>query len=308
MKKIYFLLIIVLLSLLSISCDDTNLTPAYLVITEEDFQNCVDVTNFNVLHEQTYDQLQLEAIASQKFKDVWVYLNGKNIGCWELPCKIPILPNYDTENIVKLVPGIRLNGVSTMIPAYPFLSIFTTTILMDKEQTYHLSENNVSFTYPTSVIFPLLETFDQSSVFSSIDDDGINIQIGEEDNKSVGIITLGETLDDSLAYFDIKSPIYSLKGSGNFTFWEMEYKCDNSVYCELFIHTISGAIIPVSMVSLNPTKGEWKKIYINLTSTLTNYTTTSSNIPIELVMNGNRKSDKSTTNFYFDNVKIITFE
>lgn len=308
MKKNYLLLIISLLSLITISCDDTDLTPAYLVITADDFQNCVDVSNFNVLHEQTYDQLQLEAIASQKFKDVWVYLNGKNLGCWELPCKIPILPNYADENIVKLVPGIRMNGVSTMIPAYPFLSTYTTTLMMDPEQTYHLAENNISFTYPTSVIFPLLETFDQSSVFTSIDPDLVSIQIAQDENKSVGKISIDETLPDSLAYFDIKSPIYSLKGSGNFTFWEMDYKCDNSVYCEIFVHTISGTTIPVSLVTLNPTKGEWKKIYINLTSTLTNYTTTSTTIPIELVLTGNRKSDHSFTNFYFDNVKIITFE
>jgi hypothetical protein len=304
MKKYYFILFIALISFITISCDDTDLTPAYLVITEADFQNCVDVSNFNILHEQTYDQSQLEVIASQKFKDVWVYLNGKNLGCWELPCKIPILPNYSEENIIKLVPGIRMNGVSTMIPAYPFLTTFTTSIAMDREQTYHLAENNISFTYPTSVIFPLLETFDQSSVFSSIDADGVNIQITQEDSKNVGKISL----EDTSTFFDIKSPIFSLKGSGNFTFWEMDYKCDNKIYCELFIHTISGAIMPVSIVSLNPTNGEWKKIYINLTSTLTEYTTTSTTIPIELVMNGFRKSDNSVTNFYFDNIKIITFE
>lgn len=110
-----------------------------------------------------------------------------------------------------------------------------------------------------------------------------------------------------MKFFDIKSPIFSLRGSGNFAFWEMDYKCDNHVYCELFIHTISGVTVPVSLVSLNPTNGEWKKIYINLTSTLTNYTTTYSTIPIELVMSGNRKSDQSNTYFYFDNLKIITF-
>lgn len=304
MKKYYFILFIALISSVTISCDDTDLTPAYLVITEADFQNCVDVTNFNMLHEQTYDQSQLEVVASQKFKDVWVYLNGKNLGCWELPCKIPILPNYSEENIIKLVPGIRMNGVSTMIPAYPFLTTFTATIAMDREQTYYISDHNVSFTYPTSIIFPLLETFDQSSVFSSIDPDGVNIQITQEENRNIGKITL----EDTTTFFDIKSPIFSLKGSGNFTFWEMDYKCDNKIYCELFIHTISGFIKPVSILSLNPTNGEWKKIYINLTATLTEYTTTSTTIPIELVMNGNRKSDNSVTNFYFDNLKIITFE
>lgn len=307
MKQIQILIILSAFIITFSSCDDTDLTPAYLVITEADFQNCIDMTNFNTLHEESYDQFQLEAIASQKFKDVWVYVNGKNLGCWELPCKIPILPDFTEENIIKLVPGVRLNGVSTMIPAYPFLSIFTTSFMMDREQTYYLSERNISFTYPETIIFPLLETFDQSTSFETIDPDLVNIQIGKEDNKTVGIINLETTLNDSLDFFDIKSPILQLKGSGNFTFWEMDYKCDNNIYCEIFIHTSAGPIVPVSLVSLNPTNGQWKKIYINLTSTLTNYTTTSSRIPIELVMTGNRKSDQSNTSFFFDNLKIITF-
>lgn len=303
MKQIHFLIILLAIFITFTSCNEKDLTPAYLVISEADFQNCVDVSNFNSLHEQSYDQFQLNAIASQRFKDVWVYVNGNNLGCWELPCKIPILPNYSDVNIVKLVPGIRLNGVSTMIPAYPFLATFTTTYYMDREGTYYLSERGVSFTYPPTIIFPLLETFDQSTAFATIDADGVNIEIANEDQKSVGKISL----EDTMKFFDIKSPIFSLRGSGNFAFWEMDYKCDNHVYCELFIHTISGVTVPVSLVSLNPTNGEWKKIYINLTSTLTNYTTTYSTIPIELVMSGNRKSDQSNTYFYFDNLKIITF-
>ncbi|PKP21126.1 MAG: hypothetical protein CVU04_02450 [Bacteroidetes bacterium HGW-Bacteroidetes-20] len=304
MKQIFFIIFLSAIIVTFTSCDDTDLTPAYLVITEADFQNCIDMTDFNALHEESYDQFQLEALASQKFKDVWVYVNGKNLGCWELPCKIPILPDYTEENIIKLVPGVRLNGVSTMIPAYPFLSVFSTAIMMDREETYYLSDRNVSFTYPISIKFPLLETFDQSTTFESIDADGINMEITTENQQTIGKISIDDTLD----FFDVKSPIIQLKGSGNFTFWEMDYKCDNNIYCELFIHTISGTTIPVSLVSLNPTNGVWKKIYINLTSTLTNYTSASSTIPIELVMTGNKKSDQSNTYFYFDNVKIITFK
>lgn len=303
MKQIHLLIILSAIFITFTSCDEPDLTPAYLVITEADFQNCVDVSNFNVLHEQSYDQFQLDAISSHKFKDVWVYVNGKSLGCWELPCKVPILPNYSEPNIIKLVPGIRLNGVSTMIPAYPFLAPFTATYNMDKEGTYYLSEKEVSFSYPEKIGFPLLETFDQSTAFSSIDADGINIEIANENEKTIGKISL----EDTLKFFDVKSPILLLKGSGNFTFWEMDYKCDNHIYCELFIHTISGVTVPISLVSLNPTNGQWKKIYINLTSTLTDYTTTSAIIPIELVMSGNRKSDQSNTYFHFDNLKIITF-
>lgn len=301
-RSILFLLTIVIFSL--ISCDDTDLTPAYLEITKEDLQNCVDISTFNDDQDEAYSENELHAIASHNFKDVWVYLNGKNLGLWELPCKIPILPNYTDSNYVQLVPGFRMNGISTMIPVYPFLSPFNSTFYMDKEKTYKLSDRNVQFKYAPAVKFPLLETFDQSTEFSSIDDDGVNIEITNENDRTVGLISL----TDTLKFFDIKSPKYNLKGSGNFTLWEMDYKCDNDMYVELFIHTASGTISPVSLITIKHTNGVWKKIYINLTSTLTQYTTSVSIIGVELVLTGNRLSNNSITNFYFDNIKLITFE
>jgi sensor histidine kinase YesM len=175
---------------------------------------------------------------------------------------------------------------------------------MNREQNYRLSDRNVKFEYASSIKFPLLETFEQSTEFSSIDADGVNMFITTEDDRTIGKITL----QDTVTYFDVKSPKYYLEGSGNFTFWEMEYKCDNNIDIQLFITTSTGTISPASLVSLRPTNGEWKKIYINLTSTLTNYTTTAALMGVELVMTGNRLSNNNVTNFCFDNIKLITFE
>jgi hypothetical protein len=304
MKKVYILILFSVITLFFASCDDQDLTPAYLVITKEDLQNCIDVSQFNSEQDEAYGEIELAAIASQNFKDVWVYINGKNLGCWELPCKVPVLPNYSDTNYVQIVPCIRLNGVSTMIPVYPFLDPFNATYYMDKEQSYNLSERNLKFKYASGVTFPLLETFEQSTEFSSIDADGVNMFVTKEDNRSVGKITL----QDTITYFDIKSPKYDLEGSGNYTFWEMEYKCENDISIGLFVYSTTGVKVPVSLVSLRETNGEWKKIYINLTSTLTEYTTSSSTIGVELVMTGNRLSNDQITNFCFDNIKLITFE
>ena len=115
-------------------------------------------------------------------------------------------------------------------------------------------------------------------------------------------------LTDTLKYFDIKSGEYVLKGNNNFTFWEMDYKCDEHISCGLFIRTISGRVVPVSLVSLNPSKGEWRKVYINLTTVLANYTGVNATVPVQLVMTGNRKGDQTDTYFQFDNIKIITFK
>ncbi len=302
MKKRYILILFTIISLFFASCDDQDLTPAYLIITKEDLQNCVDVSQFNSDQDEAYGEIELEAIASQNFKDVWVYFNGKNLGCWELPCKIPVLPNYTDSNFVQIVPGIRLNGVSTMIPVYPFLEPFKTTYYMNREGNYLLSERNIKFKYASGINFPLLETFEQSTEFASIDADGVNMIVTQEDNRTIGKITLVDS-----TYFDIKSPKYYLEGSGNFTFWEMEYKCENNIDIQLFVYTATGAITPVPLVSLRSTNGEWKKIYINLTSTLTDYTSSAAYIGVELVMTGNRYNS-SVTNFCFDNIKLITFE
>jgi len=91
----YFLII------LFFSCKKQDITPIYLSLSEKDFSDCIDVSNFNKNHETVYDSVELNIIKQQNFRDVFVSLNGQELGFWNLSanpvtgsCKIPLLPNF----------------------------------------------------------------------------------------------------------------------------------------------------------------------------------------------------------------------
>ena len=57
MKNYIYLIISILAIIFGInSCKPTDLTPAYIHVTLEDFENCIDVSKFNEMHDANYDQ------------------------------------------------------------------------------------------------------------------------------------------------------------------------------------------------------------------------------------------------------------
>src|SRR5689334_9342546 len=55
---------------------------------------------------------------STKIKDVWVYIDNKFQGAYELPAKFPVLETGSRKIIVS--PGIFLNGIAGTRSPYPF--------------------------------------------------------------------------------------------------------------------------------------------------------------------------------------------
>ena len=299
-KNNYFVFILIFLILISNSCNNTDLTPTFLEISEEAMANPVNMTNYNLLHDVSYDSHQLATVASHKFTDVWVYANGEKIGLWEVPCKIPILESDSVQ--IQIVPGVRMNGMSTTIPAYPFLQPYKETIYMEKGGIYSLDEHPISFKYYNNVKFPLLETFEQSTTFTSSIDDGGEFEISNEDGENVGLITL----EDSIYGFEVESPSMTLPGNNNSIFFEMDYKCDQEMSVGLIMVNSSGISEHEPLVNIRSTNGEWKKIYINLTQSVSRNAASDGYVDdAKLVISGSREDDLTSAKFYFDNAKII---
>ena len=55
---------------------------------------------------------------SVNISDAWVSMNGQFIGCFEIPCKIPILS--DGANTFYISPGIKSSGQSANRIIYPY--------------------------------------------------------------------------------------------------------------------------------------------------------------------------------------------
>lgn len=297
-QKYLFTALFLSVLFLFVSCKDTDLTPSYLIITEESLKNALDMTNFNNIQGTNYDSHQLEAVASHNFKDVWVQINNDPRGVYRLPCKIPILASDSVR--VTLAPGIRMNGMASTIPRYPVVTTFDRKVYIEKGSSYNFQSTPIKFRYYTGVHFPLLENFEQSTSFSPrIENEGSNFVIANVDGRTIGEIVLTDSTK-----FDILSTAMTLPG-GNNIFLEIDYKCDNGFSVAAVLKNSSGVTVHEPLVNVRATK-EWKKIYINLTQSV-NRNLQSSGYAEEVRVNlsGFKDNDQQEVRFQMDNIKVV---
>ena len=312
MKKCYTLFFITFIIFLNFSCK-REITPAYLLLCEDDFKDCIHVANFNSVHETTYDDEELEAIKQQNFRDVLVSLNGKELGYWQLPCKIPLLPNYSDKNYVRILPCARVPYTSLTAVPYYFLSPVEQFFEMEREGEYRLS--NFKVEYVPSVAFPILETFSQTTVFKPFDtifptpmEIFYDKDYYEKDKgKNVGKIALKDSVD----FFNVVTSYFTLNGRGVRQFWEMYYKCDSGEMITYLNFQNSASGVPQQDMIVFPATATWKKVYIDLTDIITWACGSADRISVRLGIRGypsqnNEKENAKNSYFYFGNIKVIT--
>lgn len=300
MKKTAAAICFLLMCLLLGSCKKTDLTASYLYIDTAAFH--VDMTNFNEDFSAGYDQGELDCIASHNFPDAWVIVNGKDLGTWELPCKIPVLA--DEAVSVKIYPGIKMNGVSTMRPRYPFADAIEQNITLKHSEITKVSD--IPFKYYSTTQFKVIENFerDYNGYFSSEDSNGVNFEhIYDDHNPTNRIGRI--SLEDSNTDFNVISSTMKFN-TVEYVFLEMDYRCDvenAQIYAGVLINKPTSALTtdePLVVVNASP---KWKKIYINLTqAVLRNHT--SNAVGYKVYLSGGR-SDSTPVHYYFDNIKVI---
>ena len=202
MKKYIYLIVSVLsITLLLGSCKENDLTPVYIHVTEKTFEDCIDVSDFNETHEQNFDQEQLEALKRHKFTHVNVYVNNKNLGCWQIPCKVPVLgiSGADTSTLV-LLPAFPISGMSNTIWSYPFLNICRQKVVLQKGTTYETEQNPPRYVYSEYARFPFFQTFSNSTPFMPSDTSRskLNLLPVSYDGKNVGELVMSDSTARSL--------------------------------------------------------------------------------------------------------------
>lgn len=300
MKKSAAVFYILLMCLLLGSCKKTDLTASYLYIDTAAFY--VDMTNFNEEFSEGYDQGELDCIASHDIPDAWIMVNGKDMGTWELPCKIPIL----AEDVVsvQIFPGIKLNGVSTSRPRYPFAEASKQDINLKHNEITKLT--SIPFKYYSTTRFKIVENFerDYNAYFTAEDTNGVNFQhIYDEQNPQnrIGEISLeGEDND-----FNVISSTMKFSNV-EYVFLEMDYRCDvedAQIFAGVLINKPTSSVASDEPLVVINASTKWKKIYINLTqSVLRNHT--SDAVGYRVYLSGGR-SDSTPLHYYFDNIKVI---
>ncbi len=300
MNRALLSLCIILIVCLS-GCKKTDLSATYIYLDENAF--IVDVSNYNDEHNTAYDAYELESMGSQKFHNAWIYVDGQDLGTWELPCKIPILAKDSSE--IMIYPSIKMNGQSVSRPRYPFVDPYKTRLERRPGQITQLSDLQVKYTSTAS--FEFIENFntDYNGVFHPIDTSiAINFEhIADPDNPANRI---GEiVLDGTDSSFELVSNDMDFnRVLPNYVFLEMDYRSDSDngeVCIGMLIDKSTTSIAAYEpLVIANATK-TWKKIYVNLTQSVARNQINATNYRVRL--SGGR--DDSPIHFYFDNIKVI---
>jgi hypothetical protein len=184
------------------------------------------------------------------------------------------------------------------VSQYPFVLPFEKTVAIVHEEEIKFS--NFLFEYRKEVDFPILETFVQSSMFSSVDTiDGAPLVLSQDiGGKAIGKILL----NDSLKYCDIATKLITFRPYGSRFFWEISYKCDGRI--TTYIRFASGT--PQDLGIFPSTKGEWKKGYIDITEILRLGAGMTDQVSLSLGIRGNRTKDATDAYFYFEYIKLVS--
>lgn len=305
MQKTLLISLIAILFVGLTSCDKTDLTPAYIYITEEDFENCVDVSTFNADHDLNFDSEQLNALKLHSFTHVNVTVNNKNLGCWQLPCKIPVLGvNENDSSSLELVPCFKMTGMNHTIKGYPFFERFKQKIMLRKNETYNVSSNPPKFKYSQYAHFPLFETFSNSSSFTPTDSTNThNLFPTIVDGRTVGEVVL----ENDSAHFDLKSVGITMPTYNYRVFLEVNYMTEGDLEIGMQLSTAQYPNTVYPLGGIYASNGEWKTIYFELTNIIhsyNNYTGAAATVGT-LFFSGIGNAGGAPTHFYIDNVKVI---
>jgi len=250
------------------------LTPVYIHVTQEDLEDCIDVSTFNQTHDQNFDQEQLEALKRHTFTHVNVYVNNKNLGCWELPCKVPVLDvsGADTSTLI-LIPAFPMTGMANTIWGYPFLNVCRQKVVLQKGTTYEVSQNKPTYVYSEYARFPYFETFSNSTSFTASDtsESKLTLLPVSYDGKNVGELVLSDSTAQS---FDITSSSFIAPVGSYRVVLEIRYKTDCDIDVAMKMSTAYNPHMAYSVGGFYASPDEWKTIHFDLTNTINNYHST----------------------------------
>ncbi len=241
--------------------------------------------------------------SSSYITDAWVYIDGADLGAYPLPSIIPILAGGD--HTIKIAPGIKLNGVSTTRVPYPMVepAEFTMNLIKDSIQNLVISTN-----YYSTSKFAVVDDFENANV--RFEETSFNTAEWRRSHRSTdpssyvfeGNYSGIAVLDTNHSYLQIitKKTFEELPKQGSPVFIEMDFKTNTTFVLSLMAYN-NGIGESTDIIYLNPTT-EWKKIYINMTSTLS-YDV--NNNEYRFLISANHTNGDDETIVLIDNFKIV---
>lgn len=286
----YFQLFFIAMIMLLTSCAkelDEAYTPSYIKIDHIEMQTSGS-----------------QGSSSSNLSDAWVYINGEERGAYPLPSTIPLLA--EGKQKIKIAPGIKLNGVSATRVPYPMVEPIEMEIDLVKDSVKAL---NVRCKYYSTTAFALIEDFEdinmkfETTLNNTADWRSTHSSTDSPDFIYEGYHSGGGFLDDEKNYLQIVTKQFfdELPKQGIPVFIELDFKCNTTIVLS-YVSYQGGIGDSHDLIYLSPTGDIWKKIYINLTSTIS-YDQVSDQYKFVISAVHNSANDESIV--LLDNFKLL---
>lgn len=240
---------------------------------------------------------------THNFTDACVFVDGKIMGIFEVPFKIPILSSGSVQ--IKIYPVVKNNGISVTKKIYPFMESFDLTATLESNKTLKIDPIT---RYGANTQF-WIEDFEDASL--KIETNPVSKAIIERGNDPLilksgnyyGQILLNEEKSNWIANTTSPTHLILPKG-GKEVYLEIDYHNTNSVTTGLLAYSSTGVKnnINIMLNKQNATTVVWKKIYIYLTE-LVSYSTSANYF--EIYLEALHEAGLPSTNVYIDNIKVV---
>ena len=241
-----------------------------------------------------------QGTASQKITDAWVTVDDEFIGAFELPAKFPVLKNG--KHKVTVYPGVKKDGIAATRISYNFYSPIMKDVKFAPDSTSRIGI--LKTTYQSTALFPWREDFDQVGLSLDtttrstawIQHTPVGSPLTFEGNHS-GLVVL-DSLHD---FFECQTHLEYVIPSAP-VFLEMNFNTTNTLNVGVFTYG-STSLYQTPVITLLPTKGAWKKIYIDLTTTLNAY---SGMLTYRVYLGTFKDAGLKQSTILLDNFKVVT--
>lgn len=250
------------------------------------------------------DAVELNVDAGQgsnthNFKDIWVYVNGKSIGAYELPAIIPVL--FDNDKVdLSFQAGIRVNGTTANPNYYPFTNVYEISLSLVENDTIQV---NPKFEYVSGAEVVFNESFESDHMFT-LDVDGdtssylVRTGLEVSSGNYSGFMTIeGDTVMEVGAEYLVEN----FPENGSSIYLELDYM-SNVIFDIALIGYNAQASDKYYFIAINA-KEDWNRIYIDMTRILID----SGFDSYRFVVGVSNIGYEHPAELFIDNVKLLYF-